>query len=293
MTSSRVVRLLTALVAGAVAVVVLAPAVALLLPAAGLSAAAVPAALATVLLLCLLPALELLFPGPEERTRLAVAAVPATALGVAAACAVAGLAVDRFDAAHPVPSRLAYVLDRDTGQASWVSTEQTLGAWTEGHVGSRFELPSAWPHLGGEVWSGRAEAADLAAAEVTTVSDALLGGRRELTVRVTPRRPGVRMLVLDLRVDGGTVLAGRVAGRDVPQEELGGDRVWIEFHAPPEGGLQASFGIEGGGAVDLRVVDGSDGLDGLPGHQPRPEGVDAAGSLGADVVLVAGTTDLG
>jgi hypothetical protein len=59
------------------------------------------------------------------------------------------------------------------------------------------------------------------------------------------------------------------------------------------GGLQASFSIEGAGPVTLRVVDGSDGLEGLPGYEPRPEGVDVAGSHGADLVLVAGTTRLG
>jgi hypothetical protein len=294
--SSPVVRLGAALLAGAVAVAVLAPTVALFFPALGLSAAAAPSALVALLLLALLPALEPLFAGPEEpRHRgswVPTAAVPVTALGLAAACALVGLSVDRFDAAHPVPSRLAYVLDHDTGQASWVSTERTPGTYTEGHVGSRFPLPTAYPYLGGEVWQGRAEPADLAAAEVETVSDTLLGPRRELTVRVTPRRPGVRLVVLDLRVDGGRVVAGRVAGRPVPDEELGHDRAWIVFHAPPEGGLQASFSIEGDGPVDLRVIDGSNGLEGLPGLERRPDGVDTAGSHSADLVLVAETTRL-
>ena len=291
--SAPVVRLGTALLAGAVAVVVLAPSVALFFPAMGLSTAAAPAAVATMLLLALLPALDLLFPDPEGQAWLPVAAVPATALALAAACTLVGLSVDRFDAEHPVPSRLAYVLDQDTDQASWVSTERTPGAYTAGYVGSRFALPADYPYLGGDVWSGRAQPADLARAEVETVSETVLGSRRELTVRVTPQRPGVRMLVLDLRVDGGTVVAGRVAGRAVPEEELGRDRAWIVFHAPPEGGLQASFSIEGNGAADLRVIEGSDGLQGLPGHEPRPEGVDAAGSHSSDLVLVAGTTRLG
>ena len=143
------------------------------------------------------------------------------------------------------------------------------------------------------MWLGRAKPADLAPAEVETVADAVLGNRRELTVRVTPRRSGVWVRVLDLRVDGGTVVAGRAAGREVPEAELGGDRAWIVFHAPPEGGLQASFSIESDGAVDLRLIDDSDGLPGLPGHEPRPESVDAAGAHSADLVLVAATTPLG
>lgn len=291
--ASRVVRVLGALLGGAVAVAVLAPTVVLFLPALGLSAAAAPSAVATVLLVALLPALELLFPGEEERRPWSAALVPAASLALAVACTAVGLSVDRFDAAHPVPSRLSYVLDTDTGRASWVSAERSPGAWTAGFVGVRTELPVDLPYLGGEVWSGSAEAADLASAEVETVSDSVLGDRRELSVRVTPRRAGVRMLVLDLRVEGGTVAAARVGGRAVPEAELGGDRAWIVFHAPPGGGLPASFSIEGGGAVDLRVVDVSDGLSGLPGYEPRPEGVDAAGSHTADVVMVSGTTELG
>jgi hypothetical protein len=31
----------------------------------------------------------------------------------------------------------------------------------------------------------------------------------------------------------------------------------------------------------------------LPGHEPRPDGVDVAGSHSADLVLVAATTRLG
>ncbi|SFD84191.1 M20/M25/M40 family metallo-hydrolase [Blastococcus tunisiensis] len=290
---SRVLTVLSALLGGAVAVVVLAPTVALFFPALGLSAAAAPSAVAALLLVALLPALDLLFPGEDDHRPWSVAAVPAAALAAAIAFAGIGLVVDRFDADHPVPSRLAYVLDRDTGQASWVSTEQSPGSYTVDFVGTRAELDARYPYLGGPVWSGRAEPADLAAAVVETVADSPVGARRELSVRVTPQRAGVRMLVLDLRVAGGTVAGARVGGRPVPAGELGGDRAWIVFHAPPEGGLPASFSIEGDGEVTLRVVEVSDGLAGLPGHEPRPAGVDAAGSHSSDVVHVAATTRLG
>jgi hypothetical protein len=40
-------------------------------------------------------------------------------------------------------------------------------------------------------------------------------------------------------------------------------------------------------------MDGSNGLDGLPGYTPRPPGVDAAGSHSSDLVVVGATTDLG
>jgi hypothetical protein len=297
-TASRMVRAIAALVGGAVAVVVLAPTVALFFPALGLSSGAAPAFVATMLAVALLPAFELLFPDdeftPTGEGRLLAAAVPVTAVVVAVACAGAGLAVDRFDAAHPVPSQLMYALDTDTGQAWWASTEDEPGAYTGRYVSSRGHLPADFPYLAGvEVVSGPAEPAALPAPVVETVSDTVLGENREISVRVTPQRTGVRLLTLELTVDGGTVVRGRVAGRAVAEGALGEDRLWVTFHAPPDGGLQASFTVAGDGAVRLRVIDGSDGLDGLPGFEARAEGVDAAGTHSSDLVVVAGTTELG
>ena len=44
--------------------------------------------------------------------------------------------------------------------------------------------------------------------------------------------------------------------------------------------------------MTLRVIDGSDGLAGLPGFEPRPDGVDAAGSHSSDLVVVSATVPL-
>jgi hypothetical protein len=40
-------------------------------------------------------------------------------------------------------------------------------------------------------------------------------------------------------------------------------------------------------------MDGGDGLSGLPGFVPRPDGVDVAGTHSSDLVLVSATTALG
>ena len=297
-TSLRVLRLLAALLAGAVAVVVLAPTAALFFPALGLRTGAAPALVVTVLAIALLPAFELLFVDPDvERGRaawVATAAVPAVAVVLAGACAAMGLSVDRFDTGHPVPSQLAYALDADRGQAWWASRETEPGEYTGRYVEGRAPLPVEFPYLAGQdVATGPAEVADLPPSTVTPMSDDVVGGQRRITVRVEPQRPGVRLLVLDVTVGGGTVVRAQLAGRAVPEQALGEDRLWVTFHAPPAGGLQATFTVEGDGAVDLRVVDGTDGLEGLPGFQPRPDGVDAAGSHSSDLVVVSATTSLG
>ena len=295
LTGNRVVRIVAVLGAGAVAVVVLAPTVALFFPAFGLSSGAAPAFVAAMLAVALLPAFELLFPDPDaEGSRLGAAVVPVVALVTAAACAVAGFLVDTFDELHPVPSELVYVLDRDAGTAWWATTERAPGPYTAGYVGESDQLNAAYPYLDGDdVRTGAAEVADLQASEVAVVSDAVVGDRREITVRVTPRRSGVRLLTVELTVEVGSVERARVEGRAVPDEALGQDRLRVTFHAPPDDGLQATFSVSGDGAAALRVIDGTDGLDGLPGFEPRPEGVDAAGSHSSDLVLVAASTALG
>jgi len=290
-TRSRVARAGAALVAGGVAAVVLAPTVVLFFPALGLSSGAAPAFVATLLALALLPAFELLFPPPGQQ-RVAAAVVPATAVVLAAGLTVAGLLVDTFDARHPVPSQLVYAMDSDEGRAWWVSTEDEPGNYTGGYVSALGDLPLDFPYLGGQVWTGEAALADLPApglvAEPVSASD----GARRWTVTVTPERD-VRLLALEVITDGGTVTVASAEGRDVPEAALGTDRLFVTFHAPPDDGVQFTVEVEGNGPVSLRAIDGSDGLDGLPGFEPRPDAVDAAGTHSSDLVLVSRTTAAG
>ncbi len=294
---SPAVRLAAALVAGAVAVVVLAPTVALFFPALGLAGGAAPGAVATMLALALLPAFAAVLPPSRDAgsRRAVVALVPGVAVVLAVAATVTGLAVDRFDADHPVPSQLVYAMEADTGEAWWASTEEDPGAYTSRYVGDAQVLPHDYPYLAGEeVPVGDAEVADLPPATVETLADRVDGDRRTVTVRVTPQRD-VRLLVVDLGTDGGEVTAAEVEGREVPADALGGGGLWVTFHGPPDDGVEATFVVTGAGAgeLTLRTVDGSDGLDGLPGFEPRPEGVDAAGSHSSDLVVVGATTPLG
>ena len=283
-TRVRVVRAVAAVLAGGVAVVVLAPTVVLFLPALGLSSAAAPAFVATLLALALLPAFELLFPVPGRRV--AAAVVPVSAAALASGLLVAGLLVDTFDARHPVPTQLVYALDADSGRAWWASTEDDPGSWTSRYVDREGDLPVEFPYLGGRLALGDAEVADLPAPGLTVDADTRTGDRRRLVVTVAPQRE-VRLLALEVRTDGGTVVAAEAEGRAVPDVAVGSDRLFVTFHAPPEDGVRFTVEVEGGGAVTLRAVDGSDGLDGLPGFEPRPDDVDAAGTHSSDLVVVS------
>ena len=286
-----VVRLVVAVLAGAVAVLVLAPTIALFFPALGLATGAAPALFAVLLGLGLLPVLDLLFPGdgPDDRPRRAASAlVPGTAAVLAIALFVTGLVVDTFDAAHPVPTQLMYALDADRDEAWWISTEDDPVDWTaqylDGADADPGELADTFPVFSGDVATGAAEAAELPAPGLTAQARDLGGGRREVTVRVTSQR-AARLVVLD--VAGATVTGATVAGRDVPAEALGEERLTVTFHAPPAEGVGATFVVDGDGPVTVRALDGSDGLADLPGFRERPDGVGVAGTHTSDLLVVA------
>jgi hypothetical protein len=245
---------------------------------------------ATLMALALLPAFELLFPVPGEQ-RTAAAVVPVTAALLAAGLTVAGLLVDTFDARHPVPSQLVYALDADEGRAWWATTEDDPGDYTKQYVSALGDLPLDFPYLGGDVWTGEAEVADLPPPELVAEPTAGNEGTRRWTVTVTPQRD-VRLLALDVVTDGGTITTLSAEGRDVPKEALGSDRLFVTFHAPPDDGVRFTVEVKGDGPVSLRAIDGSDGLGDLPGFEPRPSDVDAAGTHSSDLVLVSRSTQV-
>ena len=84
------------------------------------------------------------------------------------------------------------------------------------------------------------------------------------------------------------MLRAVVAGREVPGAQLS-NPFGVAFHAPPAVGVAVTLVLSQPGPVSIRVLDGSDGLDGLPGFQPRPVDVGSLGSHSSDLVLVAKT----
>ncbi|MFJ6195842.1 M28 family peptidase [Micromonospora sp. NPDC092111] len=312
--------------AGAVAVVILLPTVVLLFPALGMAMGGVAALFAVLLGLAALPVIDLLHPaaggqrglvaGGErdshdpassgERDPVAararwLGALPAVAAALAATVfAGVGLAVDRFDAAHPVPTHLMYALDADTNEAEWITREEEPQPWTKEYAGSHFSeyLGRVFPGLGEEsVRTGVAPAANLPAPTVQVLSDSTAGGERTLRLRLLPQRP-VRLATLHVDATTAEVRRAEVAGRTVPvgrqptAEEATFDRwgLGIVFHAPPPEGVEITLTVlPRAGKVNLRAMDASDGLDALPGFRPRPAGVGVVGSHSSELLAVART----
>ncbi|MEV6814832.1 M28 family peptidase [Micromonospora sp. NPDC051296] len=287
--------------AGAVAVVVLLPTVVLLFPALGMAMGGVAALFAVLLGLAALPVVDLLHPeAGGQRGMVAVRARRLGALptGAAALAAVVlagvGLAVDRFDAAHPAPTHLMYALDAGTGQARWLSHESAPQPWTDGYVDGKISVADDFPGIGrDELLGGPAQAATLPAPRLDVLADTTTAGERTLRLRLTPQRQ-VRLATLHVDTSTATVRSAQVAGRPVPVEVREGR--WgfgVVFHAPPTEGIEITLTVEPKAAqIALRAMDASDGLDKLPGFRPRPPDVGIAGSHTSEMLAVARTYPL-
>ncbi|WP_433024617.1 M28 family peptidase [Plantactinospora sp. CA-290183] len=283
----------------AVGVLLLLPTVVLLFPALGMAMGAVAALVAVLLGLAALPVLDLLHPAAGGQRGMAAlrarraAAVPALAAALGTViCAGVGLAVDRFDAAHPVPTHLMYALDADTGTARWLSAETDPQPWTDRYVDGPARVGGQFPLLGGEpLRAGPAQPAALPPPRLDLLTDTGPAGPRTLRVRLLPQRP-VRLATLGVDPATATVRGATVAGR--PVEVGAGTDFSVVFHAPPPEGIEIELRVEpvGGGAVRLRATDGSDGLTGLPGFRPRPPGVGVVGAHDSELVLVTRTYTL-
>jgi hypothetical protein len=221
----------------------------------------------------LLPAVQFLG-GP--RRWLVPGATAAAGLLVIGAAGVAS----SFDAAHPRPTSIAYVLDADTGAATWVSADgQVVHGWTRqffpagAERGSFLAMPNSNPDRVWPAWRTPAPTTALGAPEVVVLEDAVRGGQRTLRLRARSTR-GAPNLYLDVQAPG-PVAAAALDGKPL---DLGAwpaalrARFRLAYHAVPPAGVEVGLTFPAGGPVGIRVEDRSNGLPALPGPSlaPRP-----------------------
>lgn len=281
-------RVVVTLGAG-VGVLVLAPIVLLFFPALGLATGAAPAVVAVLLGLALVPVLAVLLP----RTRRVGGWTVGGAGALAVVALLVGFVTDPFDAEHPEPTRLAYAVDADRGEAHWVSDEVSPSDWTAQYVDAQQDLSASFPMFGEDVWAGPAEAADLPAPVVEVVSDETSGDERVLTLAVRPGEGapiGTADALRYVELDAEGVTSATLAGREVPVAD---DAVLdTRYYAPGPDGVEATVAVPAGQDLDLRVVVAGGGLEDLPGFVQRPDDVGAAGSHTSDLVLVGTSVTL-
>lgn len=252
------VRTLAGCAAAVPGMALLLPVTLLLVPALGLGLSAVPLLFAALLASVLLAVLE---PLPARRTLTAATLV--LAVGAAATIGVS-VAVDGYDAFRPRPVSLGYVLETDSGTATWVS----VGGPDQPRVGplltaGQISLADRVPPIGQEpVSSGPAQVTALAPPQVDTVAPATDEGDGVRSVRVRIRVPAGAYAV-DVYADttAHDIVGATVAGAPLAGSAAAPNFQWgFRYSAPPIDGVEVTLRTRGSGPLRIRVVSSAAGL---------------------------------
>ncbi|SEG98118.1 Peptidase family M28 [Nonomuraea solani] len=248
----------------------------------GLALGGVSALVMALFALTVLPIVELLLP---ERRHHAV--TPAAAV-LAVVLVAAGLAVDRFDAANPRRTHLAYVMDADTKVAGWVSADLDPSSWTRRYVSGHDTRSLPPGYARGTLWTGDAPAVQATGPKVTILSRS--GDTYRL--RVTAGQ-GARSITLrtERPITEATAKTGGTRAVTVP---VTGSRVntWpgeVRFRGLPASGAEITLRVPGAKGFRLTAISETDGLTAVPGFVPRPAGLIAATREDGDLLAITRT----
>ncbi|MEZ4570174.1 MAG: M28 family peptidase [Thermomicrobiales bacterium] len=184
-------------------------------------------------------------------------------------------ATSGFDAEHPRPNHMSYVLDANTGQAEWVSFDQQLDSWTGKFVPSDTARAGYETVMWGtfQAFTAEAPTVDVAAPTVTVENDATDGGLRSLDLRITSPRGAPEMRV---RVDApGEIVSATLDGRelDLSDYQLAEEgTLQFGYTNTPAGGIKLTITVRSTDPVTITAQDSSTGFPEIPGAtiEPRP-----------------------
>ncbi|WP_039829051.1 M28 family peptidase [Nocardia testacea] len=273
-----------------VSAALLAPLTGNLVDGIGLALGGVAGAGAGLFVLMLLPLVELLLPAPTAHRRVTVA-VPVTAAVVSVLLIGAGTVVDTFDARHPARAHLAYVLNADTGVASWVSKDAEPAEWTRTFVDGTDIARLSPGYARGTLWTGRAEPMALDG----PVLDVRRRDGDTVTVHVASRRAATGLVLrIDHPIDRVTAA---VADATPVELAVTGERAdtWpgeIQFRDLPPEGADITVRTPGAYRVRMTVSDETHGLAAAPGFRPRPEDLVASIRDDGERIVVTRTVEL-
>lgn len=255
--------------------------VALELPRAGLGVAVV------VLLASWTPGLFDMSPLWQRRVALGAGAVALVMFASAAFTA-------RFDAEHPRPTCVSYLLDDATGEALWLTDERVPAPSTR-RLAPVTTLREPDARLA--PWAAPAQAAPaprlaLAAPEVEVLAERASEAGRVLSLRLRSRRGAPWLYVTtDARVQAARIDDG-LNGIALPASPAASSDPWSFRHVGgEEAGLLLELEVAGTGPLSLHVTDQSFELP-PPAGGPRDADTAACRSWWADSTLVSTSTSL-
>ncbi|WP_169801708.1 M20/M25/M40 family metallo-hydrolase [Millisia brevis] len=251
-----------------VVAVAAAPAVAILVPFAvamfdiGLEIGGAAAGLVAIVLFgCLHPIIDVLMTRRTPRLRDVVPVVAVGLVGVVALSVTAVIA-NASSVRQPMQESIVYAVDQDTRSAQFVGGTDPKSAWAQQLMPDRgaVELPGRDSQT---LPYGSAPVVDLAAPELTVLSDRREGDRRTLEVRLSSGRAASELY---LRTVGDVTVAGPVvvAGREVSTADEA-DRAGLSVRFIGEPTVTVRFTVVGAGdTVELRVADSTPDVSAIP-----------------------------
>lgn len=220
----------------------------------------------------LLPHLHLLGGAAAGRRRWVV---PGTAAVIAVALFGWGIATAGFDAEHPRPDVIAYELNADTGQASWVSVDTSLDNWTRQFfpTGTRL-IDHTWIATGTQsAFMNPAPFVALPNPEVAVLSDSTVDGVRTLHLRLMSPR-GISEVGAEISVTGEIVAAAvndhqmNLANATTVRD----GKLKLIYANASASGWELKISVRSDHPISVRLEEVTRGLPDVPGMTvpPRP-----------------------
>jgi hypothetical protein len=198
------------------------------------------------------PQIELLS-GPKPRP------VTLGLLAVSAALLVVGSLTAGFTPDHPRPNAVAYLLEADGGEATWIQAGTVTDAWTEqflsgeptfARLGSLFpiERSSRFP-----VVQGRAASVQLPAPDFQILEDTTDGDTRTLHVRLISAR-SAPVIELDI-APYQAVIAVTLDGKRYATSESNRDLWTLIYYGVPAEGIELVLEVDANEPLSVQVID--------------------------------------
>lgn len=255
-------------------IVLLAPVIQQAFVGLTLNLAGVVMALASLLLVLLIPQLDTITAANKW-------SLPMVSLLTCVALTVAGGLAPGDDAKHPRLDSIFYGLNADSGTAVWASADRKSDEWTSQFLSADAAdgvLPEFFStNSTGKYLKSPAPAATLAAPHVSLVGDSSQGGVRTLRLRLTsPRQANLLSLYVDSKAEVlRATINGRPVNGDGTSAAIKRARQWsLRYYSVPPDGIELWAEIRTAEPLKLRVVDQSYGLPSLQGMSVRARPAD-------------------
>ncbi|MEM6350259.1 MAG: M28 family peptidase [Cyanobacteria bacterium P01_D01_bin.14] len=218
-----------------------------------------PTIFVVLLMGLLVPHVELLT--DEVRSRWTL---PSMLLLVSATVLTLATLTSGFDAEQPRPNSIAYALDGDTGNATWVSVDARLDTWTAQFFPEQSEPQDyeLFPGVSVQAFTAPAPDLPLTAPEVTMLSqDIGNSANRLLRLRLTsPRRaPNLHVQF----VADGIIKRATVNGEEMRLGELPTsirDQLTFDYFNVPKDGIELTLMVQTTQPIQLVMTDTAYGL---------------------------------